>query len=244
MKNFLFLAAVALVLSGEAPAQSTRTVTRNDMVWFAYFGKYQLNEKKSIYFDFGLRRKDWLNNWSQVLFRPGVTYALNERISFTAGVAYFSSYAPTYVRPEWRGWQQVLVSEKIGRVTINQRVRAEQRFNKKVMNNEVTDDFSYNNRFRYQLNVQLPLTRSSAKRQVYINLADEVMLNCGKIITSNYFDQNRASAGLGLKWNNAFNVTASYMKLFQQKAVNTYESDNVITVNIYHTLWSKKKDKS
>lgn len=229
-----------------AQTTATRTTSYHNLVWFGDFSKIKLNDKWSIYFDFGLRRTDWLNKWSQTLVRPGLTYTMNGSVSISAGVAWFNNYTTNYIRPEYRGWQQLLFTETYGRIKVNHRLRAEQRFNQAVVKDKLVNDYKYNNRFRYQLNVQIALNKKSIENKtLYLNLSDEVMVNSGKQISVNYFDQNRLSAGIGYKLNDFLNFTVAYANVFVQKSqVNTYENNNVLVFNLYHIFsFHKKGDK-
>lgn len=240
----LFIVFALLSISGFSEAQ--KKVSYNNLVWFGDFTKAKLNDKWSIYFDFGFRRTEWLNKWSQVLVRPGITYNLNSNVSATAGIAYFSHYSSNYIRPEYRGWQQLLFSDNYGRVKVNHRLRAEQRFNQKVVSNKLVDGYNYNNRFRYQLSFQVALNKKQIENKtVYFSISDEVFFNSGKEISNNYFDQNRFAVGLGYKLNEGLSVQVSYMDVFIQKSkVDSFENNNVLVINIYHNLLFKRNSKS
>lgn len=220
-----------------------KNVSHNNLVWFGDFTKAKVNDKWSIYLDFGYRRTEWLNKCSQLLVRPGITYHFNKSVSATAGVAYFSHYTATYIRPEGRGWQQLLFNETYGRIKVNHRLRAEQRFFQKVISSQLVDDYNYNNRFRYQLNIQVPLNKKQIEdKTVYFSIADEVFINSGKEIRNNYFDQNRIAVGLGYKLNERFNILVSYTRIFVQRAkVDAFEDNNVLVINTYHNLDFSRK---
>lgn len=235
MKKHVILFLLLLVTT---VSFSQKNVSHNNLVWVGDFTKARLNDKWSIYFDFGYRRTEWLNKCSQALVRPGITYHFNKTVSATAGVAYFSHYTATYIRPEGRGWQQLLFCETYGRVKVNHRLRAEQRFFQKVISSQLVDDYNYNNRFRYQLNAQVPINKKQIEdKTVYFSIADEVFINSGKEIRNNYFDQNRLAFGLGYKLNEGLNILVSYTSIFVQRPkVDAFEDNNVLVINIYHNL--------
>lgn len=220
-----------------------KKIAYNNLVWVGDFTTAKLNERWSFYFDFGVRRTEWLEKWSQVLVRPGLTYHFNKSVSATGGVAYFSHYTSDYIRPEGRGWEQLLFSETYGRFKISHRVRAEQRFFQRVVDNKLMEDYNYNNRFRYQLGIQVALNKSAmGDKTLYLSMADEIFINSGKEIVGNYFDQNRASIGWGYKWNEKLTIQVSYMNDFIQKAkVDHFENDNVLVFNIFQNLDFRKK---
>ncbi len=114
---------LVLCLSLSCFVNAQKSVSDNNLVWFGDFSKFKLNEKWSIYFDFGFRRTDWIEKWSQTLVRPGATYHFNKDVSFTAGIAYFNHYSKSFIRPEFRGWQQLLFTGSSGRIKWNHRLR-------------------------------------------------------------------------------------------------------------------------
>ncbi|MDQ3046545.1 MAG: DUF2490 domain-containing protein [Bacteroidota bacterium] len=236
---FVLIFTTALVFS-----QSERKVDRSNLLWFGDFGKFKLKEKWSLYLDVGLRRTEWLNKWSQTLVRVGITYSFNSRLSATAGLAYFNHYATSYIRPEYRGWQQLLFADDYGRARINHRLRAEQRFTHAITNNSPVSSLKYTNRFRYQLSVQIPLNKNAlADKTLYVVLSDEIMINCGREVIYNYFDQNRLAAGLGYKYNEYLNMVLTYTSIFiQRNQPEAFENNKVIVLNLYHNFdLSKKK---
>jgi long-subunit fatty acid transport protein len=216
----------------------TKTIKRNDLVWFGDINKIRLNDRWTVYFDLGLRRTEWLDKWSQILFRPGITYDLNRNISLTAGVAWFDHFSGKISRNEFRGWEQLQFNEIYGRLKLSHRLRVEQRLNQYVLNDKVTENYRYNTRYRYQFSVQLPLNRSTLEdKTFYLVLSDEVMINSGPEIIYNYFDQNRAAAGLGYKLNEKFNLSVSWMNDYiQRNQAGVFEGNNVIVINFYHNF--------
>ena len=232
------LVVLFLILIVTTISFAQKNVSHNNLVWFGDFTKARLNDKWSIYLDFGFRRTEWLNKWSQVLVRPGITCHFNKSVSATVGVAYFSHYTATYIRPEGRGWQQLLFNETYGRISVNHRLRAEQRFFQKVISSQLVDGYNYNNRFRYQLNIQAPFNKKQMDdKTLYFSIADEVFINSGKEIRNNYFDQNRLAVGLGYKLNESFNILVSYTNIFVQRAKGeAFEDNNVLVINIYHNF--------
>jgi Protein of unknown function (DUF2490) len=230
-RSFLILFIFA---SGLAGAQET--IGYNNLVWFGDFSKTRLTEKWSVYFDAGCRRTEWLNRWSQLLVRPGMMYQTNKNISFTAGPACFSHYTGTGIRPEYRLWQQFLYSGNSGRLRWTHRVRAEQRYSKKVA--DEPGKYRYGNRFRYQFSLQAAITKKALEdRTLYLSFSEEIFINSGKETIRANFDQNRISAGIGYKFNERLNVLVSYIKVFAQKGVaNVFENNNILVINLYHNF--------
>lgn len=224
----------SLTLSASDPKQ----IKYANSLWFSDFVKVDLNSKFAFYFDLSLRGSDWAEKWSQQIVRPGVTYKLNDRIGISIGIAYIRQYSGSVVRAEYRPWQQVYFSDNLGRIKIAHRVRTEQRFIQKVVDNKAINEYSYNNRYRYQLNVQIPLNKTQlTENTLYIGFSDEVMINSGREIVYNHFDQNRLSVGLGFKVSDKLNFFVSYTDIFLQKNKgNSFERTNVFALNVYHNF--------
>lgn len=82
-------------------------------------------------------------------------------------------------------------------------------------------------------------------KTIYLVAAEEIMINSGKEINYNYFDQNRASVGFGYKLNEALNMSVAYMNVFiQRNSVLNFENNDVIVVNLYFSLNLSKKNVS
>ncbi len=72
---------------------------------------------------------------------------------------------------------------------------------------------------------------------------NEVMINFGKEIVNNYFDQNRVFVGLGYQFTTHLNAQLGYMYIFQQLPVgNKYLNVNAIRLFVFHNLDLRKKD--
>lgn len=89
---------------------------------------------------------------------------------FTAGYAYARSYPAAglhTVRLENRLWQQVLWTSRQKRLQTQQWIRVEERFNRKIANDALQDGYNFNFRFRYLLNLMVPLNRYLLSRVPY-----------------------------------------------------------------------------
>lgn len=243
MKTSIVGLVMLMLTAYGSNAQTNRQMVYGNQVWVGDFTKVKLNAKWAVYLDCGARRSNWFTNWSQLLVRPGIIYNLNKSVSVAVGAAYFRHFVAGLVRNEYRPWEQITFTETIGRVSINHRLRAEQRFNQRIEENKLQDEFNYNNRFRYQLNALVAINNQVLENNtLYLTFAEELMINNGKEIKYNYFDQNRLSAGLGYKLNDALNVSIAYMNVFIQKnQALSFEQNNVVVFNLYHTVCLNKK---
>ncbi len=227
-----------LVLNSIAQNQSP-IIVKDNMVWLGYYNSINLNQKWSINSDTQFRTKNEIKDCSQALIRTGVTYKLGERLELSLGLAHFRYFIDNQsTRGEWRPWQELKLSNKLGIIKLIQRLRIEQRFNETVSNSESANNFQFNYRFRYRFDFRVPIIKEKETgNNWYALIGNEFMINAGNIITTNYFDQNRVYAGLNYEINKNISLQFQYMYVWQQ-ATNglTLNSNNVLRFNIYHTI--------
>lgn len=218
-----------------------KQVNTHEQAWLGYINQTRLSNKWGLWLDLHARRTDFLDRWNTLIFRPGVTYYINDHVRFTAGYALVGHYpAPGLhtVRPEHRPWQQVLWTTRAKRLQTQQWIRIEERFNRKVVDDELVDGYNFNYRFRYLLNLMVPLNRDFIEpKTLFFAFNDEIHINAGKKITNNYFDQNRFFVGLGYQFTKSFNAQLGYMNLFQQlPAGSQFNNNHVARLFLFHNL--------
>ena len=223
------------------PAWGQKQVHDQTQAWTGYFNQTRLSDRWGFWLDLHARRTDFLDRWSTQIVRPGVTYYFNDHLRFTAGYAYVAHHpAPglTTIRPEHRPWQQILWTSRSKRLQTQQWVRLEQRFNGRVVNDELQNGYLFNWKFRYLLTLMVPLNRDYIEpRTLFFAFNDEVHINAGKNITYNYFDQNRLFVGLGYQFSKSVNAQLGYMNLFQQHAAgNQFTNNHVVRLFVFHNL--------
>ncbi len=176
--------------------------------WLIYIGNKKLNSKWNIHNEVQYRNYNAIGDLEQLLLRTGVGYNLTENNNnLLVGYGYILS--ENYVGDsdekvsvnEHRIFQQFTTKHKVGKLKFSHRYRFEQRF--------VESDFKM--RFRYFLNLQIPL---SAKEKVdntyYLSAYNEIFLNT----KSSIFDRNRLYGGLGYHLNSKIRFEAGYMNQF------------------------------
>ena len=229
----LRMLVLLLLGANAAPAQS-RMFDNNLHAWLGYFSDHPVSEKWGIHLDAQWRRHDLFSDWQQYLVRPGVNFALSESVTLTAGYRFGESFPygefPSAGRaPEHRLYQQAVVRHDVSeRLKLNQRYRLEQRFSGSATPDSGDIDYSYQNRFRYQLGATTPLGQTGGKW--YAKVSEEVMVNFGS--NANVFDQNRAYAGLGRKAGRWGSVETGYLhQLIKQGGGLVYESNHTLRIS-------------
>ena len=230
------------------PATAQKQVNKQSGVWLGYFNQTRLTDKWGIWLDLHARRTDFLDRWATQIIRPGITYYANDHLRFTVGYAYARSYPAAglhTVRPENRLWQQVLWTSRQKRLQTQQWIRVEERFNRKIANDQLRDGYNFNFRFRYLLNLMVPLNRDFIEpNTLFFAFNDEIHINAGKEITYTVFDQNRLFFGLGYQFTKGLNIQVGYMNQFQQlPASNRFNSNNVLRIFAFHNLDFRAKNR-
>lgn len=244
MKKIIF-ALVLLNVRIISYAQQKETEVR-DQLWLGYFGQTRFTKHSGMWTEAQLRLTDnFLNERSLAIGRIGYTYYLGEA-RITAGYAYAKHYAHNSNEPdisEHRPWQQVQWFEKKNRFVMMQWLRLEERFRQKVIENELTDEYTFNYRVRYNMSFSIPLKgKTMVAKTPFLFFNNEVFVNFGKEITYNYFDQNRAFAGIGYQFTNHLNAQLGYMYVFQQRpAGDEYLHINAIRFFVFHNLDFRKE---
>lgn len=249
MKRFTIAGwLLACLLTFRATAQN-RTTSQTNQVWLAYFNQSRWSERWGTWTDIHLRTKEkFFTNFSQAIFRVGLTYYLNDQAKFTLGYSYinhFPAEGHTQVsQPEHRPWQQFQWHTKYKHIRLMQWFRFEERYRRKIKDEStLAEGYQFNFRIRYNFFSQIPLS----KRNYYPNtlslvINNEVHLNFGKEIVYNTFDQNRFFLGFAYHLNSHDNIQFGYMNLYQQLAAgNRYRSLHVARIFFFQNLDFRKK---
>jgi len=180
----LFLATLLSVKYSFAQPSSTG-------YWITYNFRLNFNKHIGLHLDLNLRNYAFLHDLEQGLIRGAVYYNLPaEKLQFSAGAAwshveqYKQENQPKITAEERRLHQQLQWSSDIDRATVSHRYRMEERF----------FSTTSNLRFRYQLNVKVPLNKSKMENgALYLILMDEIFLN----LDTPVFDRNRFLCSAG-----------------------------------------------
>lgn len=229
MKKFLpFLATAGCLAALPAAAQQVPRIDDfNHIGWYVYEGNHQLGAHWEIHTEYQCRRVGFITDWQQSLLRGGLIYKVLPRLKIGGGYTFLNTHpygahpvadAGTY--PEHRFYEDVTLSDAVGRFALNQRVRLEQRWiglagaSGSLANSDV---WQRQNRVRYQLALDFPLQGPTLDDQEwYLTAFDEVFINFGREITTNVFNQNRIGAGFGYRFQDNFQLELQYLNQITQ----------------------------
>jgi hypothetical protein len=206
-RRFLFCALAAAIpsLAGAQNIQDT-----NLHAWFMYFGDHPVSERWGVHLESQIRRADAGLTSQQLLIRPGINYQLSQHVMLTAGYAYIrtSRYGDMPAKeafPEHRFFQQALIKHRTGKVSLQHRLRLEQRL-------VGTERWEMRNRFRYMLRADFPLPiETSRGRPFGIAVYDEPFFHFGGNRGIRYLDQNRVYAAFTYKLTNSNRLEFGYL---------------------------------
>lgn len=211
-----------------AQAQRSRIPDYNTLGWLVYSGDNQLSHKWQLHSELQLRRVHLVRDPQQLLARLGGAYQLSSRVQVAGGYTLLITYPygdyPTASsgrsEPEHRLYEDVSLQDALGRLALTHRVRLEQRWQSQLADGRVVD-WSYQNRIRYQLSLQLPLIGPTLdNHEPYLTAYDEIFLNFGRNVKSNVFDQNRVVGGVGYRFTNNFRLEVQYLNQISQHEIN------------------------
>lgn len=248
LKNLVGLGlVVGLLLSEQRAIAQNKDIESREMTWLGYFTQMRFTQRSGLWADLHLRLNDqFVHETHAVIGRIGYQYYITDQARITVGYAY--QFQPGHNGspgiPEHRPWQQIQWFEKKSWFTMMQWIRFEERFRRKVNAGELTDDYNFNYRLRYNMSFTIPLTQKQvAPKTPFLFANNEVFINFGKEIVNNYFDQNRAFVGVGYQFTSHLNAQLGYMNIFQQlPAGNKYINTHAIRLFIFHNFDFRKKE--
>lgn len=201
----------------------TKAQESDSGAWYMYFGNNKIGKNINWHNEIQYRNYNWGGDLEQLLLRTGLGINLSENNNnLLLGYGYILS--KPYIEgiktrnSENRIFQQFINTLSIGRVSIQNRYRLEERF--------LTGDFKM--RFRYFMGFNIPLSRNRmGPRTVYLSLYNEIFLN----FESPVFDRNRAFGALGYKIGDHLKIEAGYM--FQ---IYEHDKRGQFQVGLFNTL--------
>ncbi|RYD91312.1 MAG: DUF2490 domain-containing protein [Sphingobacteriales bacterium] len=247
MKTTCILFSLVTLTAAPAVAQ-TKVRTQATQAWVGYFNQTRLSNRWGLWLEEQVRtREDLVEGLSVNLLRAGVTYYFSDATKLTAGYAFVNHFPgdnhPDVSQPEHRGWQQLQWHTKYSRLRTMQWFRLEERYRRRIASDSsLGDGYNFNFRGRYNFLLQLPLSREVRKGTFSLIANNEVLINFGKEVVANYFDQNRAFIGAAYNLNAVDNLQFGYLNVFQQLATpGRYRTLHTARVSFFHNLDLRKK---
>lgn len=148
--------------------------------------------------------------------------------------------------PEWRPHLEINHQNKItDRLSINERIKTEWRFIKNTNKDftETTDGYTNNFRFRFQISINY-IVYKKGEKSLQLIAFDEIMINAGKSIVRNIFDQNRIGFSVRYNFNKKVGMELGYINWFQQRPSGTdFYNRQILRYTLHTNFEIKKKSK-
>jgi hypothetical protein len=175
--------------------------------WNVLSVKSSLNSKWGLFAETQLRSLKFYTDFHYYEVKAGASYTISKNVQFSIATGHYNTYQAggDFVKPkrsdEIRLWQQLAFKQAFENLTVEHRYRAEQRWNQK----------NWRQRFRYRLNVVVPVNRNKIEVGTLYGLAwNEIFLTN----RAPYFERNRVFAGLGYQLNNQLTLQGGYIYQF------------------------------
>jgi hypothetical protein len=172
--------------------------------------KYNHNDKLSFFGESQLRSLKLYNNFHYYEYKGGVNYKIQKNVMLTLGAGSYQTYKEggNFVLPknndEFRIWPQVILSQSVGKLKIEQRYRSELRFTSN----------GYRNRFRYRLGVSYPFGEERNEYKPFqISASNEIFFTDKEP----YFERNRMLLAFNFKPSKATIIQMGYLHQFDYK---------------------------
>jgi hypothetical protein len=234
-------------------AYGQKDVTKQNLVWYGYYFTIQFNEK--WYLQSEIQERHYINPVAQhqTVLRSHIHRTLKNNWETSTGMCLFlqSPNDPhsnnRLIVPELRPHIEFTNKQKYKYFTLDHRYRAEARIfhNTNAKTTELEDGYAYSNfRLRYNLQATLPVWKIDEQRALKIKFGNEIMLNAGKKIVKNVFDQNRIYAALSIDLLPSLTFDAGYMNWFQQRPSGSFFNRHIIRFTVFQKINLIKNKKS
>ncbi len=166
--------------------------------------------------------------------KGGVSYDITKNHTALLGAGrYYTGENDLNLNPnsEFRMWEQFVVTQLLSRLKFEHRYRIEQRWVNGI----------YRNRFRYRLNLVLPLNNKKVEAKTYfLSMFDEVFFNN----KAPHFERNRFSIAFGYQFNKSFSLQAGWLNQYNYNLTSAGAKNNVSVTAVYriHRDHAKAKE--
>ena len=193
--------------------------------------KLNYTEKRSVFAEAQLRSLRLYDDFHYYEYKGGINFKALKNVTLTLGAGSYQTYAEggDFVLPknndEFRLWPQITLFQTIGRIKIEQRYRAEQRFTTN----------GYRNRFRYRLGASYSFGKEKSGYKPYqVSASNEIFFTDNEP----YFERNRALIAFQWKVSSSSSIQVGYLKQFDYK-INDETGRDFLVVGLYFEVFGK-----
>jgi hypothetical protein len=196
----------------------------------------KLSDKWAVSAEVHARNTFFLKDWQQVVVRPHLHYLPEKNINISVGYSYiknyqFSDFSTPVDAVEHNVFQQVIVKHEVSKIDIHHRVRFEERFQPVIIKtpegSHASNRRNYSSRFRYRIQVAVPLEKVIPNHDLKFVAFDEAHLDFGKSLLPESFDQKRWFMGVSFRASDKIKIRSGYQNIYLHRS----------TTNFYNHIW-------
>ncbi len=227
--------------------QTEKNVTTQRLIWLGYNNKFRITNKWTLVTEIEDRRyafPDRQNEW--ILPRVTILHDLGSGWNAGIGFAHFRQSSPdnpesdiSFARPELRPHLEANYSQKLagGKLSLDHRYKIEERFIHRTSSAGLEPGYTFNARLRYKIQLSWPLIKKESGSGTLLAKAyDEFMVNFGKHILYNSFDQNRLGVALNYGLRKDLQFQVDFVNIFKERTAGEYFNQYVERFTVYHTI--------
>jgi hypothetical protein len=245
MNPFVSMLVIFLIFPELASGQTEneKQVTYYNQTWFSINSTMRFSDHWGLMADFHDRQQGFFKEDYFYLLRLGAVTWLSGKYPVAFGYGHLW-LAPEEGNKTWsdenRIYQQWSAVHGEGIVSVLHRIRTEQRWKDIIANDQKTADKQFSFRLRYLASFDAAIFRNDRLPRLVIS--DEVLVQFGKDIVMNAFDQNRLFMGIKIPVRSYLSLDIGYMNVYQQKSAGyKYDFNNIFRVFFYYTPDFRKK---
>jgi len=194
--------------------------------------KYSINNKWSAFGESQLRSLKFYDDFHYYEFKGGIDFKANSNLKLTLGAGSYQTYKEggDFVLPknnnELRLWPQLVLSQSLGKINIEQRYRTEFRLTSN----------GYRNRFRYRLALSYPFGKEKESFKPFqFGISNEIFFTDNEP----YFERNRLLVAFSYKPSKRTTIQIGYLKQFDYK-INDETGRDFLQIGYYIELFRKQ----
>ncbi len=200
--------------------------------WNVFNLKYIINDKMSVFGEAQIRSLQFYDDFHYYEYKGGFEFKALKNLKLTLGAGSYQTYKEggNFVVPknnnEFRIWPQVILSQKLGAFTVEQRYRAEFRYTSK----------GYRNRYRYRLGLSYPFGKEmKGFKPFQVSVSNELFFTNKEP----YFERNRMLLAFNYKPSKATTLQVGYLHQFDYK-INDETGRDFLQIGYFIEIFRKQ----
>jgi hypothetical protein len=235
--TILYLTALFICSKNAQSQTKPKEVNTQSQSWFSINSTTRLSKHWGFIADAHMRRNNFVADPSFYFLRTAINYWATDNVTIAAG------YGKMWLAPTTVGWKKFAQEDrlylqlqsicKIGKIGLLQRLRMEERWQQKMVNDSFSGNYKFTTRFRYLLSTTIPVFKN--KKYPSLVVSDELAIQFGKEVIYNTFEQNRLFFGIRQNISKTLSYDVGYMQVLQQKASGyQYDKNNTFRLFFYY----------